>query len=70
MASRNSNHSAAGNGDKPAKAAPTARTTRARRINGGDTARTLTAKGIEGFVVSEAIEGAQQAKVTAALDIV
>ena len=70
MASRSSNHSTTGNGDKPTKAAPATRKTQARRINGGDTARTLTAKGIEGFVVSEAIESAQQAKVTAALDIV
>jgi polyphosphate kinase 2 len=46
------------------------KTRRARRVNGGDTARTLTPKGIEGFVVSEAVNSAQQAKVAAAQDIV
>jgi polyphosphate kinase 2 len=46
------------------------RTRRTRRVNGGDTARTLTPKAIEGFVVSEAIESAQMAKIAAAQDIV
>ncbi|HUU72841.1 MAG TPA: polyphosphate kinase 2 [Burkholderiales bacterium] len=46
------------------------KTHRARRVNGGDTARTLTPEGIEGFVVSEAVSSAQQAKVVAARDIV
>jgi len=46
------------------------KTGRARRVNGGDTARTLTPKGIEGFVVSEAVDSAQEAKVAAAQDIV
>ena len=35
---------------------------RPRRVNGGDTARTLTPEGIEGFVVSEAVQSARQAK--------
>ncbi len=46
------------------------KTRRARRVNGGDTARTLTPKGIEGFVVSEAVDSAQTAKVVAAQDII
>ena len=46
------------------------KTRRARRVNGGDTARTLTPKGIEGFVVSEAVSSAQEAKIVAARDIV
>jgi hypothetical protein len=41
-----------------------------RRVNGGDTARSVEAKRIEGFVVSEAISSAQEAKVVAAQDIV
>ena len=43
---------------------------RPRRVNGGDTARTLTPEGIEGFVVSEAVQSARQAKIIAAQDIV
>jgi len=77
MASRNSNGSsstAAGNRKKSSATAPAlatpAKPVRRRRVNGGDTARTLTPKGIEGFVVSEAVGSAQEAKVVAARDIV
>ncbi len=45
-------------------------TRRVRKVNGGDTAQTLTPKGIEGFVVSEAVQSAQEAKTVAAQDIV
>jgi polyphosphate kinase 2 len=47
-----------------------AKTTRVRRVNGGDVAQSVTAKGVEGFVVSEAVSSAQEAKVVAAQDIV
>ena len=43
---------------------------RVRRANGGDTARSVTAKGIEGFEVSEAVNAARESKATAAQDIV
>ena len=69
MASRQPSDSADGKKAKPASA-KRPRKTRARRVNGGDTARTLTPAGIEGFVVKEAVTGAQQAKVSAALDMV
>ncbi len=76
MASRNSNGSSsttASKQDKPAGArsvASRARSARPRRVNGGDTARTLTPNGVEGFVVSEAVTSRQQAKAVAARDIV
>jgi polyphosphate kinase 2 len=47
-----------------------AKTTRVRRVNGGDVAQSVTAKGVEGFVVAEAVSSAQEAKVVAAQDII
>ena len=43
---------------------------RVRRVSAGDTARSITPKGVESFVVSEAVSAAQGAKVVAAQDIV
>jgi polyphosphate kinase 2 len=76
MASRNSNGSsstATGKGNKSTKArsvASSGKSARPRRVNGGDTARTLTPRGVESFVVSEAVTSRQQAKAVAARDIV
>jgi polyphosphate kinase 2 len=73
MASRKSNGESGSTGENRSNAAPGAvrtKSTRVRRVNGGDTARSVEAKRIEGFVVSEAVSSAQEAKVVAAQDIV
>jgi hypothetical protein len=73
MASLKSNGESGSGKESPANApsgAVRTRSSRVRRVNGGDTARSVEAKRIEGFVVSEAISSAQEAKVVAAQDIV
>ena len=73
MASRKSNGESGSSGEKRSNATPgavRAKSTRVRRVNGGDTARSVEAKRIEGFVVSEAVSSAQEAKIVAAQDIV
>jgi polyphosphate kinase len=73
MASPKSNgESGATKEDRPnaPSGAVRSKSTRVRRVNGGDTARSVEAKRIEGFVVSEAVSSAQEAKVVAAQDIV
>lgn len=73
MASRKSNGESGSTGENRSNAAPGAartKSTRVRRVNSGDTARSVEPKRIEGFVVSEAVSSAQEAKVVAAQDIV
>ena len=76
MASRNSNgpsSTATGKSNKSTEsrsAASPGKSARPRRVNGGDIARAVTPKGVEGFVVSEAVSSRQQAKAVAARDIV
>jgi polyphosphate kinase 2 len=73
MASRKSNGESSSTGENRSNAAPGAvrtKSTRVRRVNSGDTARSVEPKRIEGFVVSEAVSSAQEAKVVAAQDIV
>jgi len=73
MASPKSSGESGSSGENRPNATPGAvriKSTRVRRVNGGDTARSVEAKRIEGFVVSEAVSSAQEAKVVAAQDIV
>ena len=75
MALRNSNGAPSASGNPPAsskagRSRSGKKATSPRRVNGGDTARTLTKKGIEGFVVSEAMNAAHESKATAVRDIV
>lgn len=73
MALRKSNGKSGSTGENRPNAAPGAvrtKSTRVRRVNSGDTARSVEPKRIEGFVVSEAVSSAQKAKVVAAQDIV
>ena len=73
MALRKSNGESGSTGENRSNAAPGAvrtKSTRVRRVNSGDTARSVEPKRIEGFVVSEAVSSAQEAKVVAAQDIV
>ena len=76
MATRNSNGPSSNGTGKRNKTATARRNAgrtkspRPRRVNGGDTVRTFTPGGVEGFVVSEAVSSRQQAKVVAAQDIV
>ena len=73
MASRKSNgESTSGQEIRPKAPSSSAnrKSPRVRRVNGGDTARSVEAKHIEGFVVSEAVRSAQESKVVAAKDIV
>ena len=73
MALRKSNGESGSTGENRSNAAPgvvRTKSTRVRRVNSGDTARSVEPKRIEGFVVSEAVSSAQEAKVVAAQDIV
>jgi len=75
MTLRNANGAASASGNRQASSkagrSPKGKKAAApRRVDGGDTARTLTKKGIEGFVVSEAVSSAHESKATAVQDIV
>jgi len=73
MALRKSNGESGSSGENTPNAEPGAarsKSTRVRRVNAGDTARSVEAKRIQSFVVSEAVNSAQGAKVVAAQDIV
>jgi polyphosphate kinase 2 len=75
MTLRNANGAASASGNRQASSkagrSPKGKEAAApRRVDGGDTARTLTKKGIEGFVVSEAVSAAHESKATAVQDIV